>query len=271
MAQSAQYLINGENISLSPQDRGLSYGDGIFRTLRIKRGVPIAWSLHYAKLEQDSAALGMICPSQDILLGDIARLCTEHAEAVVKVIVTRGMGSRGYAIPSPPSHTRIVIAEPFQDYPDVYHAEGVNLHLCNLRLSHQPRLAGIKHLNRLENVLARSEWSGSEYADGLLLDQDGWVIECTMSNIFARFDATLVTPVLDQCGVAGVTRQRILDNAATMGYTAEIRPMTLAQLMQADEVIICNSLIGAWQVRALNNREWTRQDSAARIRDILEK
>jgi len=271
MAQSAQYLINGESITgLSPLDRGLGYGDGVFRTLRVRQGVPLGWSFHYHKLERDCSALGIVCPSQHSLLTDIAILCAEYAESVAKIVVTRGIGLRGYATASVDSPTRIVIVERFQDYPQANYAEGVNLHLCSLRLSHQPRLAGIKHLNRLENVLARSEWSGSDFADGLLLDQDDLVIECTMSNIFARFDVTLVTPMLNRCGVEGVTRKRVLDNAENMGYMAEIRPLTLPQLMQADEIIICNSLFGAWQVRTFNNQEWARQELAVRIRSMLE-
>jgi len=272
MAPPAQYLINGQkDAGLSALDRGVAYGDGVFRTLRISQGVPVDWSLHYNKLAHDCSALGIACPTQSSLLADIERLCSSHPELVAKIMVTRGSGSRGYSTSSSASPTRIVMVDSYPDYPDIYYAEGVSLHLCRLRLSHQPLLAGIKHLNRLENVLARSEWSDSRFADGLLLDQEDLVIECTMSNIIARFGTILVTPALDQCGVAGVTRQRILDNADHMGYYAEVRPLTLIQLMQADEVIICNSLFGAWQVRSLNNSEWARQDLAIQIRSMLQE
>ena len=175
MTQSARYLINGESITgLSPLDRGLAYGDGVFRTLRVRQGVPLGWSFHYHKLERDCSALGIVCPSEHSLLTDIAILCDEYAESVAKIVVTRGIGLRGYATASVDSPTRIVIVERFQDYPQANYAEGVTLHLCSLRLSHQPRLAGIKHLNRLENVLARSEWSGSDFADGRCLIRTTW-------------------------------------------------------------------------------------------------
>jgi 4-amino-4-deoxychorismate lyase len=272
MALSVHYLINGESdICLSPLDRGVAYGDGVFRTLKVSQGIPDTWTLHYQKLEHDCSSLGIACPSQDMLLADIERLFTPDEVAVAKIIVTRGIGPRGYAVPPAASPTRVVIREPYPQYPNSNNEEGVNLHLCNLRLSHQPLLAGIKHLNRLENVLARSEWSDNNIADGLLLDEDGLVIACTMSNLFARFDKTLVTPVLDKCGVSGITRQRILYNAPNMGYLPEIRQLDLDQLMQADEIIICNSLFGAWQVRSLNNRIWLPQDLAARIRTILQE
>jgi 4-amino-4-deoxychorismate lyase len=272
MTSSAHYLINGESDNwLSPLDRGVAYGDGVFRTLKVNHGLPVAWAPHYQKLEQDCSALGIVCPGPDILLADIERLFTPDEEAVAKIIVTRGIGPRGYAVPPAASPTRIVIREAFPQYPSINYDQGVNLHLCQLRLSHQPRLAGIKHLNRLENVLARSEWSDPSIAEGLLLDEDGLVVACTMSNLFARFGKTVVTPVLDKCGVAGITRQRIIDNVQNMGYQPEIRQLHLDQLMQADEIIICNSLFGAWQVRSLNNRVWLPQDLASHIRTILQE
>jgi 4-amino-4-deoxychorismate lyase len=272
MALSTHYLINGESdLGLSPQDRGLAYGDGVFRTLRVSQAIPVDWALHYEKLTQDCSALSINCPSQELLLTDIERLFTPDEEAVAKIIVTRGAGPRGYAIPAATTPTRIVLRESFPLYPHHYFDEGVTLHLCRLRLSHQPRLAGIKHLNRLENVLARLEWADPKIADGLLLDEQGLVIECTMSNLFARFGETLVTPPLDKCGVAGITRQRILDNASNLGCTAVARELSLDALMEADEIITCNSLYGAWQVRSFNNRQWPKQGLALQIRTLLQE
>lgn len=272
MTLSNHYLINGESdFGLSPLDRGLAYGDGVFRTLRVIQGVPDTWTLHYQKLVHDCTALGIDCPSPELLLGDISRLFTPEEEAVAKILVTRGMGPRGYAIPHDTTPTRVVIRQPLPVYPHAYALEGVSLHLCDLRLSHQPRLAGIKHLNRLENVLARSEWTNDSFADGLLLDQDGRVIECIMSNVFARFDKTLATPELDKCGVAGITRQRIMDSANALDYSAEERDISLDELMQADEIIICNSLYGAWQVTSLNGRNWRTQGLAHQIRTLLQE
>lgn len=272
MALSTHYLINGESdLALSPLDRGLAYGDGVFRTLRMSQGIPVDWALHYDKLRHDCGALGIICPSQELLLADIERLFTPDEEAVVKIIVTRGAGPRGYAIPQTAAPTRIVLRESFPNYPHAYFEQGVSLHLCELRLAHQPQLAGIKHLNRLENVLARTEWSDNSAADGVLLDTNGAVIECTMSNLFARFGRSLVTPALDKCGVAGITRQRILDNATNLGYVPEVRELSLEELMQADEIVICNSLYGAWQVRSFNGRDWPLQGLAAEIRIMLQE
>lgn len=271
MSLCNHFLINGEgDTAISPLDRGLAYGDGVFRTLKIRQGIPDTWSLHYQKLREDCSRLGIACPSSELLLDDVSRLFTSEEQAVAKIIVTRGEGPRGYAVGTATTPTRIVIREAYPAYPETNFNEGVSLHLCRLRLAHQPQLAGIKHLNRLENVLARSEWTGSHLADGVLLDEHGLVIECTMSNLFARYGKTLLTAALDKCGVAGVTRQRILDIAPDMGYLPEIAEFDLARLMQADEIIICNSLYGAWQVRSFNHREWPLLNLATDFRTALQ-
>jgi 4-amino-4-deoxychorismate lyase len=271
MTSSQHFLINGRSeVTLSPIDRGFTYGDGVFRTLRVHRGIPDTWALQYRKLVEDCNVLGIVCPGADLLLADIERLFTPEEEAVAKIIITRGEGARGYAVPSLAQPTRVVIKTPFPDYPQANFIEGVQLHLCSLRLPYQPVLAGVKHLNRLENVMARMEWTDSAIADGLLLDEHGHAIECTTSNVFARFDKTLTTPKLDKCGVAGVTRQRILEAASTLGYHPEVILMPLVKLMQADELITCNSLYGAWQVRTFNGRQWQQQGLAAQLRNILQ-
>ena len=267
-----QYLINGKrDHCLSPLDRGFSYGDGVFRTFRFRQGEGQCWELHYARLREDCNRLGIVCPSANVILNDIHSLCSQNDDVVLKIIVTRGESARGYAVPALAQPNRVVIKSAMPDYPASHFSEGVNLHLCQTRLSIQPRLAGIKHLNRLENVLARMEWTDTQVADGLLLDVDGNVIECTMSNLFLRCGDRLVTPDLGRCGVAGVTRQRIMALAPTLGYAAEVDSFNLDVLNQADELVICNSLYGAWQVRRLNGASWPAGELAERLRHYLEK
>ena len=272
MTSSQQFLINGRSeLTLSPFDRGFAYGDGVFRTLAVRGGIPDTWLLHHKKLVEDCNVLGIVCPSAEMLLADIERLFAPEEEAVAKIIITRGEGARGYAVPALAQPTRVVIKSPSPDYPESNFSAGVRLHLCHLQLSHQPQFAGIKHLNRLENVMARMEWVDSTIADGLLLDEKGHVIECTMSNLFARFGKTLFTPDLSLCGVAGITRQRILEAAPRLGLLTKITHFSLNKLMQADEVIICNSLYGAWQVRELNGQQWQLQALAGQLRNILQE
>ena len=250
-------LVDGSaQTPIRPTDRGLAYGDGVFRTLLVRRGVAVQWLRHYAKLAADCAALGIRCPSQSVLSDELRDACervdVSCAEHVAKIIVTRGNGARGYAYTNDLEPTRVVIATPRVPYPAAYAASGVRVRKCAVTLAHQPALAGVKHLNRLENVLARAEWSDSDIAEGLLCDAAGHAIGGTMTNVFIARGGTLVTPALDRCGVAGVTRQRVIDAARTHGVACAIRDVPWTELLAADEVILTNSLAGAWPVHEID-------------------
>lgn len=275
MQRNHSYLVNGSfDQAISVFDRGFSYGDGVFRTMKMRSGMPVSWPFHYQKLVADCAAIGIVCPSAELLMSDLQKLFeqelfSDDATQVAKIMITRGEGERGYAPPTITVPTRVVIKSAFPQYAEALYVKGAQLHLCNTRLAAQPKLAGIKHLNRLENVLARMEWREDAIFDGLLLDTTGNVIECTMSNIFARFGRDLLTPDLSQCGVAGITRERILGLSSVLGLDIQIKPLTLEQFLQADEIIICNSLYGAFQVTAIHHHNWPQQDLAANIRNIV--
>ena len=252
MAHTHSYLVNGSfNQAISPFDRGFAYGDGVFRTVKIVRGLPECWPQHYQKLVADCAAINIVCPSADLLMSDLQQLFLLDETAIAKIIVTRGEGNRGYTPPAITAPMRVVVKSPMPQYPETRFVDGVNLIVCETRLALQPRLAGIKHLNRLENVLARMEWHSPDIADGIFLDMNDNVIECTAANIFARFGDTLITPSLTQCGVVGVTRQRIIELAHTLALKIVVETLSLEKLLSADEVIICNSLYGAWQVKTV--------------------
>ena len=268
--QNNQYLINGKpSAGLSVNDRGLAYGDGVFRTFLVNNGVPHHWELQYQKLSQDCQALGISCPNNDVLTSDIKTLFNDGTDAIAKIIVTRGESSRGYAVPNDIQANRVVIKSAMPIYPLNNQTQGVNLHLCELKLGLQPKLAGVKHLNRLENVLARMEWKDASIADGLLLDSNDNVIECTMSNIFARYGNELITPSLEECGVAGIARARIIENTKRFNLDMKIEALKLNKLMQADEIIICNSLFGAWQVVSFNGKQWAKQGLDGQLRKML--
>lgn len=269
MSSPYAYLVNGrKDNGLTPFDRGFAYGDGVFRTLPIHNGHPHCWERHYRRLQSDCNGLEIVCPSEDVLRSDIAKL-VDTDDGVIKIIITRGESERGYAVPPLAQPTRVVIKGALPIYPENRFTEGVAIHLCQIRLSHQPRLAGIKHLNRLENVLARMEWVEPSIAEGLLMDMEGNVVECTMSNLFIRQGDRLVTPDLSRCGVAGVTRERIIEFASHLNYSIQVRNFSLPELLDADEVVICNSLYGAWQVRQLDSHTWALGTLASRLREKL--
>ena len=233
-------------------DRGLAYGDGVFRTLLVRSGVAGQWRRQYAKLAADCASLRIRCPSPSALADELRDACDGSAEHVAKIIVTRGNGARGYAYADDLEPTRIVIATPRVPYPAAYTAAGVRVRKCSMTLADQPALAGIKHLNRLENVLARAEWSDADVAEGLLCDARGNAIGGTMTNVFIAKGGALATPALGRCGVAGVTRECVIDAARAHGVACEVRDVPWVELLAADEVILTNSLAGAWPVREID-------------------
>lgn len=260
-------LVNGvENDAIGARDRGLAYGDGVFRTFRLRGGGPRLWQRQYAKLAADCKSLRMVCPAIAVLERDLAAIAARHPDCVVKIIVTRGSGERGYAIPDAIVPTRIVSSSPLPEYPSHYYDRGVCVHLCRMRLASQPALAGVKHLNRLENVLARSEWNDSGIAEGLLCDAGDNVICGTMTNLFLVKSGALVTPELTHCGVAGVQRELTLELAQANKVPTRIASVSIDELLAADELFLVNSVIGVWQIAALDRKTWNAGPMTAQIR-----
>jgi len=249
--------VNGQQADgVDARDRGLAYGDGVFRTLRTEAGAPLWWRDHFAKLAADSAALGLECPNETLLLSEVNQVALTGA-GVVKIILTRGVGARGYAPTPGQACTRIVMATPLPPHAQPGATDDIHARWCSLRLARQPRLAGIKHLNRLENVLARAEWDDPTIGEGLLRDDSGAVISGVMSNLFWVRDGELFTPDLSACGVAGVARARLLRAAARRGLVVHVGRQLPDAILAADEVMLCNSLIGVRRVVRLDDRVWT--------------
>jgi 4-amino-4-deoxychorismate lyase len=264
-------LINGvPGDQVNIHDRGLLYGDGIFRTLRVLGGRIPLWQWHYRKLQQDCAVLRIVCPDETLLLEELQRLIELRFDGVAKIVITRGaQAARGYAPVENTMPTRILSLVPFFDYPDTNYSCGIKLRICDLRLAHQPKLAGIKHLNRLENVLAAAECSDPGIAEGLLLDSVENVIEGTRSNLFMVRNGELFTPDLSNCGVAGVQRERVMDWAAKHGVPCWVSRFGLSELLVADEVFLVNSVIGLWPVRELMGSSWSHHPISMRVQEWL--
>jgi 4-amino-4-deoxychorismate lyase len=270
-------LVNGvAGNSISIRDRGLLYGDGVFRTLRATKGKALHWSLHYLKLQHDCAALGIICPGESILCAELDKVLAQHPDGVIKLIITRGQGERGYAPPVEAMPTRIWDVSPLPVYPMEWAEQGIKACVCNLRLSVQPRLACVKHLNRLENVLATTELNdaqlhGEQSAEGLLLDAEGYLIEGTRSNLFLVSQGRLVTPDLSRCGVSGVQRGRVMAWALQYGMVLQVRDVLLEEALDADELFVVNSVIGLWPIRELEQRHWSHFPVVTQIRHALDQ
>ena len=247
--------VNGQAMDcVNAQDRGLAYGDGVFRTLRTEAGQPLWWAEHFAKLAADCAAMMLACPDEAALRAEVLQVAG-RGQGVVKIMLTRGAGARGYAMPDESAPTCIVIASALPQH--ARNAEDIQARWCQLKLARQPRLAGIKHLNRLENVLARAEWNDPAILEGLLCDDSGAVVSGVMSNVLWVKDDALFTPDLAQCGVAGVARKRLLCAAVRLGIRTHIGSFLPDALLAADEVMICNSLLGVRRLARLENKTWS--------------
>ncbi|MBV4530605.1 aminodeoxychorismate lyase [Pseudomonas sp. SWRI107] len=248
--------VDGQEASaLNLQNRGLAYGDGVFETIAVRDGRPSLLSLHLDRLALGCRRLA-IDADQALIHDELLRYAARLRDGVTKLIVTRGDSQRGYAPASGAPARRILQGSPLPAYPQANATDGVRLFPCQTRLAQQPLLAGLKHLNRLEQVLARAEWQDSSYAEGLMRDTDGRVIEGVYSNLFLLKGGTLLTADLSRCGVAGVMRDALLAQAPALGLDAQVRDLGLDDLQQADEVFVCNSVYGVWPVREFAASNW---------------
>ena len=232
------FLGNTPIDQLSPLDRGLAYGDGVFETVLAVNGELIWWPEHWRRLASGAQRLGIKLPSEQLIYQAALQLA-ELNRCVIKVILTRGVGGRGYA-PIAGLASTIVSMYPA---PEILKSP-VKIRWCQTLVSQQPALAGLKHLNRLENVIARSEWQAKVFFEGLMSDLSGNVICATSANIFIYSKHRWLTPTLNNSGVCGLARQWLLDNSGDIS----IEPICRADVENADAVFLCNSVRGMMEV-----------------------
>ena len=250
--------VNGVlDAAISPLDRGFAYGDGVFETCRYSRGMIPLWNYHRERLLQSAERLKI--PLDERLLTQyldamLASLNDANiAQAVVKIILTRGIGGRGYRLPDLILPTYCIGIFPCSSLHTEHYRNGVAVRICDLRLSQSPMLAGMKHLNRLEHILARAEWQ-DEFSEGLLLDVQGRVIEATVSNLFVVKNNQLYTPDLSAAGVAGIMRRTLIEKLApALGLACHIVDMELDFVREADELFLCNSVYSIWPINQLTD------------------
>jgi 4-amino-4-deoxychorismate lyase len=243
-------------------DRGTAYGDGLFETMRAHRGGVPWWNDHWSRLRSGAERLGIPLPDESRVRDEASALFGDDGDGVLKLLVTRGAGERGYAPPTNPVPTWVVSRHALPAAP----ARGLRLHACGIRLASQPALAGIKHCNRLEQVLARAEVERAGADEGLLLDMDGNVVGATAANLFAFIAGRWITPPVTDCGVAGVCRARLLP-----ALDAGERTLSPAELGAADAVFLCNAVRGILPVSRLGAREWPSHPAVAAARETLSR
>jgi 4-amino-4-deoxychorismate lyase len=266
-------LINGQPLekvetAIALDDRGLQYGDGLFETMLVRNGVVRFLEAHRERLAGGCKLCGIEMPPEDVLAREVTTLAARHPNGVIKVIVTRGRGGRGYCADPHTPPTRIVAA--YSLPPDI-DAETVRVRWCETRLGRNPKLGGIKHLNRLEQVLARNEWHDAAIGEGLMLDTEGEVICATAANVFVIHEGVLTTPDLRFCGIRGIMRAKVLQAALGLGLAVSEEPVWPADVETASEVFLTNALRGIRVVTHLENHEWSAAPVATQLRAALER
>ena len=251
-------LINGQaDDRITIADRGLQYGDGVFETIAYRNGIAEFLDAHLERLIAGCNRLVIPFQQLELLRSELNTVCHDLAadDAVIKIIITRGSGGRGYLADSDVEPSRIISTHPFPTHPETHVTTGICVRFCQHNLSENSNLAGIKHLNRLDQVLARNEWHQPNIAEGLMSDNHGHVIEGTMSNLFIVKAGQIVTAELTTSGIAGIMRAQIMRLANENGLTVEQRAITKTEVFNADEAFICNSIIGIWPVTSIDGSE----------------
>ncbi len=252
--------------AIPTHDRGFAYGDGLFETMRVHRGAAPWWDAHWTRLSASAQRLRLRLPQCEQVLAEAGKLFADADDGVLKLVVSRGAGARGYAASVDQEPTWVLSRHPL---PPPAAERGLGLRWCAMRLAIQPALAGLKHCNRLEQVLARNEWNDLAALDrdadeGLLRDTEGHVVCAIAANVFVLRAGRWLTPLLDRCGVAGVCRAWLLSE-----LDAQEARLSVEDVETADAVVLCNAVRGILGVARLGLRRWSPHPAVAIVRRRL--
>jgi 4-amino-4-deoxychorismate lyase len=263
-------LINGRSArSIDSDDRGLQYGDGLFETISCVSGRPRWLALHLERLQRGLARLRIAFDQLAALRCEIEALAGGEERCIIKVIVTRGTATRrGYAPSGDETATRIVSRHPWPE--QARSPAQFRVGVAAVCLSGSPILAGLKHLNRLEQVMAQMECADRQLAEVLMLTATRQLISGSMSNVFLVTEEGLITPDLTECGVEGVMRRVVLESAASAGVRVAIRPVWLQELPAVREAFVTNVRLGVQTVDSLDGRALPDAGFAERLRRLID-
>ena len=258
-------LVNGlPSDAISITDRGLLYGDGVFETILCEAGRPVLLAGHTQRLENGCKRLGLAKQELPTILADIREVAKQD-DCIVKVIITRGVRRRGYSYDKEDNaSTRIVYRDDLPSIPVDNYRQGIQLTKCKYTLADNKRLAGIKHLNRLDQVMARGEWD-NEFQEGVMFADDGRVVEGTMTNIFIESNQKWLTPKLEKSGILGVMRQWVMRNSFHADIECVAKDIQLSELQQAKSIFVCNSVVGIWPATKFDGKDYPVSEAVATI------
>ena len=258
-------IINGEvksNVSIF--NRNMQYGDGLFETCVAKDNKVLFWDNHFSRLNNGCDRLNIKKIANSVWLEDIKKALSLSSEknCIVKLILSRGNSLRGYSYSKDIEPVRVVIVSQMNEYKT---KETYSLEFAISGFHSNPNLAGIKHCNRLEQILARTNMMADE---AIMLDENQSVVSVTQGNIYLIFGNKLITPKLERCGVIGSRRSIILELSRLTNLEVREEDISIKQLEKANEVFVSNSLIGIQPVTLigdyyLTNNPITEKISAA--------
>jgi len=257
----SRWFHNGEAASLvSIDDRAFQYGDGLFETIAIRDGEPRLWEYHMDRLAMGCGRMRIMVPDIQKLrqkLDDAVERSHENpAHCAAKIVISSGVSARGYARKNPTDAKSYIGVFATLPVSVEHYRSGVETRVCSTRLAVFSVTAGLKTLNRLEQVLARSESVDHSAFEGLTLDADERLICGTMSNVFIVSNHSLITPSLHRCGVEGVMRRHAIETLRDNGIVVEVRDVDVAELYGSDEVFLTNSQFGVLPVRRCGEKVW---------------
>jgi len=258
--------------TVSIDDRAFQYGDGLFETIAIRGGQPRLWRYHVDRLARGCERLGLVLPDSEVLRDQLDAAVQHSSEntahCTAKLILSSGVSERGYSRKIPSDVVTFIAVFGAKTIAPARYRDGVDTIVCDTRLALFSVTAGCKTLDRLEQVLARSEFASKTAFEGFTLDADDRLICGTMSNVFIVANGFVITPSLERCGVEGVMRRHVIDVLSRNGIDVEVRDVGEAELFGCDEVFLTNSQFGVLPVRRCGEKIWRRH---AVTRDVMEK
>ena len=266
------FQINGKLTNkISVEDRAVQYGDGVFETIAVKRKILEFWKEHYQRLNKGCKVLKIKCPSEVSLKKEINKFIkkSKKNKFVLKIIISRGIGGRGYNPPTNSKPTRILGIYNWPNYPKKNFKKGIKIGICKTRISTQPYLSEIKHLNRLEQIIARSEWQSKTISESIMLDLNANVIGGTMSNIFGVKKNIFYTPIIKFSGIEGIMRRIILKLLKKNKEKYIIKKITLKEFLKFDEIFMSNSIFGIWPVIKISKKKFLFGKKTKKIISLL--
>lgn len=268
----AQVWVNGQpDATISPLDRGLAYGDGLFATMRVNKSEIQFIESHFLRLAQGARRLGFDWQPTSTLRELLLQCAKDNPQSCLKLLLSRGVGGRGYTPPnSSLSINEIVSVHPFPDVYQKWQKVGVSLQSSTVLLARQPRLAGIKHCNRLEQVLVKSVALAAGYDDWLVFDSNKDIIESSMANLFFETDAGIITPKLAYAGVAGMMREQVIYQLLEMKFSVSVTEMNVDILSKVKHIFMTNSLLGVVDVTQVDQQAFNMAPYTSLLRERLD-